>query len=82
MLAREVISRVQRARKDALLAFDDRIAVVWDCEGVLAEAIEEHSDVIQRETLAMQMTRGGDAEPHRADAEVEGTALSLSIRAI
>tara|TARA_B100001750_G_scaffold161825_1_gene130562 strand:- start:377 stop:3592 length:3216 start_codon:yes stop_codon:yes gene_type:complete len=80
MLAREVISRVQKARKEADLAFDDRIALSWHCDGELAQAIEEHAETIANETLATGFTRGVEGEA--IDADVEGTELKLGLRVV
>jgi len=81
MLAREVVSRVQRARKDADLAFDDRIQLSWHCEGELADAIAEHGESIASETLASSMDRG-EGEGETVETEVEGTPLTISIRVV
>ncbi len=81
MLAREVVSRVQKARKEADLAFDDRIHLCWECEGELADAIAEHGETIAGETLASQMERG-EGEGETVETEVEGTPLKLSIRVV
>ena len=82
MLAREVISRVQKARKEADLAFDDRIHLCWECEGELAQAIEEHGETIASETLATGFDRGADDQGQTIEAEVEGAPLKISLRVV
>ncbi len=78
-MAREVVNRVQRARKAADLAFDDRIALSYRAEGELAKALEEHADKIAGEVLAVTFTAAagpqGGAETHETD--VEGHALTF-----
>ncbi|MFK8001494.1 MAG: isoleucine--tRNA ligase [Polyangiales bacterium] len=51
-LAREVISRLQKERKERDLAFDARIMVEITSTGVLQEALQEHSAHIAKEILA------------------------------
>jgi isoleucyl-tRNA synthetase len=78
-LAREVINRIQRARKAMDLAYEARIEVTWNADGDLAEAIEEHANRIAAETLAAGFTKGGPDTTSEHDTEVEGHPLSLSI---
>jgi len=77
-LVREVIRHVQSARKEAGLNVDDRInlTLVTDAKE-LAQAIDEHRDVIAAETLA-----GGIGEAtyeYDTVVKVEGVALRLSL---
>jgi isoleucyl-tRNA synthetase len=77
-LAREVINRIQRARKAMDLAYEARIQVSWDADGDLAEAIDEHAQRIAAETLATSFARAaGAASDH--NTEIDGTPLGLSI---
>lgn len=56
-LAREVINRIQRLRKQADFHVADRIQVSYHTQDAqLSAAIETHADLIQRETLARQLT--------------------------
>ncbi|HSN84993.1 MAG TPA: isoleucine--tRNA ligase [Polyangiales bacterium] len=80
-LAREVINRIQRARKAMDLAYEARIEVQWNATGDLADAIEEHADRIASETLATALTRGATEVSSEHDTEIEGTPLALSITA-
>ena len=77
-LAREVINRIQRARKAMDLPYEARIEVGWTASGDLAEAIEEHMDRIAGETLAARFARTEGATSEH-DAEIQGTTLGLSI---
>jgi isoleucyl-tRNA synthetase len=78
-LAREVINRIQRARKSMDLAYEARIEVSWNAEGDLAQAIAEHAARIAAETLATGFTQGGPGASSEHDAEIEGTPLALTI---
>jgi len=77
-LAREVINRIQRARKAMDLAYEARIEVAWAADGELARAIEEHSERIAGETLATGFSQAAGATSEH-DTEIEGTALGLAI---
>ncbi|MEZ4340152.1 MAG: isoleucine--tRNA ligase [Sandaracinaceae bacterium] len=78
--AREVVNRVQRARKDADLAFDARIALRYRADGELAAAIEEHAGYISTQVLATTLEAGeGDGEGVNGD--VDGAALTFWIGA-
>jgi isoleucyl-tRNA synthetase len=59
-VARELVSLLQNARKDAALEVSDRIAVVWSCaDEAMAAAIREHTGAIAKEILALEFREGG-----------------------
>src|SRR5690606_8083219 len=53
-LAREVVNRVQRLRKDAGLEVSDRIRLGVQGAGELVEALQAHGDFVAGETLAVE----------------------------
>ena len=57
-LAREVVNRVQKTRKEIKLNVSDHIRVVYTGSDELCKAIETHLNYIQRETLSNEFTRG------------------------
>jgi isoleucyl-tRNA synthetase len=61
-LAREVVHRIQAARKDQDLDYADRIRVRYQASGALAEAIATHREWIAGETLALELSAADDAE--------------------
>lgn len=72
--AREVVSRIQRIRKGRDYAHEARIHVLFEAEGELGRAIEEHSAYVAGEVLATSFARGaGAGEPETAD--VDGSEL-------
>ncbi len=79
-MAREVINRIQRARKTMDLAYEARIEVKWNADGELADAIEEHAARIAGETLATRFVRAA-AGASEYDTEIDGNSLALSIHA-
>ena len=57
-LAREVVRRVQMARKNADFAIDDKIEIIYDVSDRLSAAIDQFADYIQSETLAESLEQG------------------------
>jgi isoleucyl-tRNA synthetase len=64
-MARELISRVQRMRKEAGLAVSDRIRLFVSAEGAGREAVEEHRTWIADEVLANELVLGPISERTR-----------------
>jgi isoleucyl-tRNA synthetase len=63
-LAREFTSLVQNARKDSGLEVTDRIALTYDSTDTeLLAALEEQATSIQRETLALSLTKKSGGTP-------------------
>ncbi len=60
-LAREVVSRVQRLRKDSQLAVSDRIRVAVAGDEELEGAVLAHREHIAQEVLAVQVLLGGES---------------------
>lgn len=81
-LAREVVNRVQRLRKDSGLKVSDRITLELQADGKLAEAVKIFSDYISRETLASGRVHIIAEKPkaaHRADFDIDGMALAVGL---
>jgi isoleucyl-tRNA synthetase len=57
-LAREVVRLVQEARKSSGLEVTDRIALRWEADGELAEALREHEGLVSSEVLATSYAEG------------------------
>ncbi len=81
-LAREVVNRVQTARKEADLDYADRIRVRYRAGGELARAIETHRDWIARETLAVELALVEDGAGDLRPAPVEDHPFALEISTI
>jgi isoleucyl-tRNA synthetase len=62
-LAREVVNRVQRLRKEAGYVYSDRIGLWISGDGPVLDAVRGHAGFIQGETLARRLELG-----HRAPA--------------
>ncbi|HVR30314.1 MAG TPA: isoleucine--tRNA ligase [Thermoanaerobaculia bacterium] len=81
-LAREVVHRVQRARKEADLDYADRIRIRYRAEAELKRAIEMHQEWIAGETLAVDLREEAAGASGLDAAEVEGHELELAIERV
>jgi len=91
-LAREIISRVQRLRKDARLDVSDRIVLAVAGDDELNRAVTEHRDRIGEEVLAVRLLIGdeagtpfgqladGDTWTATQVVDVEGRPVPLALR--
>ena len=82
-LAREVISRVQRMRKDGGLAVSDRIRLSVDGDTALLDAVRTHSAWIAEEVLAVALevgvAVGGREMLARQTVDLDGIRADLAL---
>lgn len=78
-IAREVVSRVQRLRKELGFAVSDRIALgVWSTPDV-ERAVRSHEAWIVGEVLATQLVVGGAAPADAIVADLDGTTARFTL---
>jgi isoleucyl-tRNA synthetase len=77
--AREIVNRVQRARKETGLQVSDRIEVVYKAEGELALAATEHREYIMGEILALEFNGDDDMKVQPLTADIDGQSFSFAI---
>ena len=77
--AREVVNRIQRARKDMNFAVSDRITVHFSASGELAQAIDEHRDYVMHETLCVTLANELDADAG-TQTEIDGHSLGFTLQ--
>ncbi|MEC8500813.1 MAG: isoleucine--tRNA ligase [Pseudomonadota bacterium] len=80
--AREVVNRIQRARKDQGFDVSDRIVVTYAVQGELAQAIAEHRNYIMGETLCLDLQSVDEEALSEGAAvtDIDGNRLRLSIQ--
>ncbi len=82
-LARELISRVQRMRKDAGLAVSDRIRLWVDGDADVVQAAAEHREWIADEVLATTVAVGEDGQGRpmlaRQHVDLDGIQADLAL---
>ncbi len=85
-IARELVNRIQRLRKDAGLEITDRIDLLIAGPDEVREAATRHRDFIGGETLAPALLVEGDisdpAWPHVRDVDLDGTPAKIALRAL
>jgi isoleucyl-tRNA synthetase len=79
-LAREIVSRIQRMRKEAGLAVSDRIALWIAGSAEIEAAVRSHQDWIADEVLARHVSVGEESEPDYAaqSVDIDGQAVSIA----
>lgn len=79
-LSREVIRRVQVARKNAGLNFDDRIHLQVACDDELRGAIEAHREALMEDTLSARFAIvEAPAGAFVEDADIDGRKLTIGL---
>ncbi len=78
-LAREIVNRVQRSRKESGFAVTDRIELVYDGEPALLAALDAHRDYVAGETLATRL-RPGKPGADALTATIDEKVLRYRIR--
>ncbi|MAS34637.1 MAG: isoleucine--tRNA ligase [Anaerolineaceae bacterium] len=80
-MAREVVRRVQKMRRDADFNISDRIDIRYQASDKLAQAIEAYGDYIRTETLGETLHSDSTTNGyHSEDFEIEGETLSVGVR--
>ncbi|MCC6319254.1 MAG: isoleucine--tRNA ligase [Gemmatimonadaceae bacterium] len=82
-LARELVSRIQRMRKDAGLAVSDRIRLRVRGDAEIEQSVREYIDWMAGEVLARHVDVGGPDAPddHAAQAvELDGLQARVALR--
>ena len=84
-IARELVNRIQRLRKDAGLEITDRIELALGGPEAVRQAAALHREFIAGETLAVSVTTGeesGDGYPHVRDVDLDGVPARVALRAV
>ena len=79
-LAREVVNRIQKTRKQLDFKVEDRINVQYQCSAGLTNAISEHAQFIASETLALSFDATTlEAGDDVFDFDIDGHNLLLKL---
>ncbi len=79
-LARDLVRRIQNARKQAGFDISDRIAITYQAGPKLAAVLVEHTDYIAAETLSVSLTEGESPEgAYVQEVDLAGEALGLGL---
>lgn len=79
--AREIVNRVQRARKAMDLDVLDRIRITYQADESLIECLDKYHDYIAGETLAVSISQGKISE-NATSASVENARFGFEIKEV
>lgn len=83
-VARELVNRIQRLRKDAGLDITDRIELTIGGPATIVDAARRHERFIGGETLALAVVVGpgdnGAGYSHVREIDIDGTAATIGLR--
>ena len=80
-LAREVVNRIQKTRKEINLNIEDHIHIRYDASKKLLESLKHHGEYIKRETLAETLSQETTSK-HNHSFDIEGEFFHLSIEKV
>ncbi len=80
--AREIVSRVQRLRRDSGLDVSDRIELTVAATGEIYDAAKEYERYIAHETLAerIALVKESNALEHGEDVELDGSKARIELK--
>lgn len=85
-LAREIMRKVQQARKQAQFILDDKIKLELCCEGSLLQALKAHEATLKAETLTAHLViKSLQEEPSGVFTEtldIDGETLKIGVTAL
>jgi isoleucyl-tRNA synthetase len=81
-LAREIVNRIQRTRKDMNFNVSDRIEISFDGASELVEAITKHQDHIAKETLATKIVHTAHSQSNFISLPVDELDFKLLIKKV
>ena len=79
-LAREVVHCIQQLRKEAGYQVEDRIAVSYEADERLHDAITQHKTYIQQETLAHALVHCQPSGDQVQSVEIDGANLTVGVQ--
>ena len=79
-LAREIVRFIQARRKKLGLNVEDRIDTRYDADGLVARAIERHSDYIKTETLSTSLAPGREDGFDGEQMMLEGEQVWIGLK--
>jgi len=85
-VARELVNRIQRLRKDSGLDITDRIELVIGGPDNIQRAADQYEDFICSETLALTVAISSHVHeshiPHVQEVDIDGTSVSIGLRSV
>jgi isoleucyl-tRNA synthetase len=79
-MARELVNRIQRLRKDSGLEITDRIHLGIEGPAEVRDALARFEELVARETLALKVTGGPDGTADGFEAVLEDDIDGCRVR--
>ena len=79
-LAREIVHHIQQLRKEAGYHVEDRIAVTYEADSRLLQAITQHKNYIQQETLARALDHSQPIGDKVHSVQIDGAGLTFGVQ--
>jgi isoleucyl-tRNA synthetase len=81
-IAREIVSRIQRLRRDSGLEVSDRIRLTIWAEGDALSAVQEHKEYIAHETLATDIRIASWTDGPGTTVELDGLNARIALERV
>lgn len=85
-LAREVMRKIQAARKSAAFKLDDKIRLEIACEGAIADAVKAHQERVVSETLTKEFVlkelSANVSGDHTEEVQIDEWNLKIGVKAL
>ncbi len=82
-LAREIVNRIQKLRKDSNFKLSDRIFIGYKGDSFLQNTINEHSAYIKDQTLGLEIVSDDvNNYPHTEETDIDGYSIVLGIKKV
>ena len=78
-LAREIVNRIQKTRKEINLNVSDRIKIIYDASSDVEKAIIHHKDHISKETLTVSLSKGVPSNKNSFNYDIDSDFLKIEI---
>jgi len=78
-LAREVVNRIQKSRKELGFNVSDRIKITYNGSDRISHIIQVHREYISKETLAISLEQGPLSQLNQLEYNIDSMEISLSI---
>ncbi len=78
-LARELVHRIQRMRREAGFEISDRIRISYRADGGLKEVIESHGAYLSAETLCEEIREADEQGEFREELDVDGQRITIAL---
>ena len=81
-IAREVVNRIQKSRKDSNFNVEDRISIELSGSEKILSIVSKYEEYIAKETLAISVATGEISHKNVSNHEIEGEKITLAMEQV